>query len=222
MTIRSIVTAVLLCGVSIAWQADENYLRWDRERAEAIGKSTYVRGKVGSSWSRRGLQTDRAINYKLAATWFTPEVIRAAARMQQFTARLTEEETRELVAESSKAASTVVMVELDPNEGSGVIPSNLQVFLRAGNDAHTVRGIEMPELRKNILFQGVQRRNYDYDRLWLSFPLTLPDGQPLFGSHQTAELIVRINNQEGRVRWTVPESIRVRAQEVAAAHQDQQ
>jgi hypothetical protein len=45
------------------------------------------------------------------------------------------------------------------------------------------------------------------------FPLTTPDGQPLFrDGDDEAELVVRIYEREGRVTWPIPASIRERAQ----------
>ncbi len=52
-------------------------------------------------------------------------------------------------------------------------------------------------------------RNYDYDRFWVTFPLTREDGSALFGdADRVAQLIVRIMNKEGRVEWPVPASLR--------------
>jgi hypothetical protein len=52
---------------------------------------------------------------------------------------------------------------------------------------------------------GVKRRNYDYDRFWVVFPLQHEDGRPLFTGQDTmAELVVQIHDREGRVRWPIP------------------
>jgi len=38
-----------------------------------------------------------------------------------------------------------------------------------------------------------------------------PDGKPLFSSVDTnAELVVRINDRQGRVKWPIPASLRNR------------
>lgn len=67
----------------------------------------------------------------------------------------------------------------------------------------------MSGLRKVRALQTVEQRNYDYDRFWMVFPLTLEGGKPLLGPEVThAELVVRIYNREGSVTWPVPSSIR--------------
>jgi hypothetical protein len=56
---------------------------------------------------------------------------------------------------------------------------------------------------------GVMRRNYDYDRFWVTFPLKTSSGAPLFSpGDQEAELVVRIYDKEGHVEWPIPQSIR--------------
>ena len=50
---------------------------------ERIGRSTYQQGRLGGIRARESSDTERADNYKLAATWLTPDVIRATARLLQ-------------------------------------------------------------------------------------------------------------------------------------------
>jgi hypothetical protein len=208
-----------LCLVNAGAQASlEDYLRWSPQQTDAVGKSTYHDGKVGSRallWlgvDTRVLKTERSQNYKLRATWFTPEVIRASARNAQLRSRLTEEETKALVSEAEGAGDTILLVEIDPNQGSGVIPTDWEAFLQpkgATNLNAAVRGSERPELRKMRALQGVMQRNYDYDRFWVVFPLVHADGQPVVTREQSEiELVVRIYNREGSVTWFVPPSIR--------------
>ena len=192
--------------------AGEAYLQWSAPQADAIGRSTNENGKVGHTWDGRGLKTERAIKFKIRATWFTPEVIRASARHAQLRSRLSDNETRVLVREAENAGHTVMLVEIDPNEGSGVIPSDWEAFLQpkgaSSNSSQGVRGVDTPDLRKLQALQGVMQRNYDFDRFWIVFPLLRSDGTPLFPSTATeAELVVRIRDKEGKVRWRVPESI---------------
>src|SRR6185503_20885755 len=78
----------------------EAYLSWTDEQALRIGKSMRATGKAGSSFDFRVTHTDHAVNYKLRATWLTPEVIRAAARHEQLLNRLTDDQTRALVKEA--------------------------------------------------------------------------------------------------------------------------
>jgi hypothetical protein len=200
--------------------AHDDYLQWSLQQCDSFGKSTYHDGKVGSRmllWlgiDTRGLKTERSHNYKLRATWFTPEVIRASARNAQLRSRFTERETRALVAEAEAAGDTVIMVEIDPNQGSGVIPTDWEAFLQPKGSTDlsaAVRGVEKPDLRKLRALQGVMQRNYDYDRLWVVFPLIREDGQPLVSPEQNEiEMVVRIYNREGVVVWNVPPSIRAR------------
>ena len=218
-----IFLSLLVAGVRAQGAGDSTaYLHWSQQEAESIGKSTYHDGKVGSrvlfevlGVDTRGLKTERAQNYKIRATWFTPEVIRASARSAQLKDRLTDKETQALVAEAEAISGTVIMVELDPNEGSGVVPPDWSAFLQPkGNTSpnEAVRGVQLPDLRKSRVFQGVQQRNYDYDRFWVSFPLVRDDGNVLLGPDKNeVELVVRIYNREGTVTWLVPASIRALA-----------
>jgi len=213
-----VLSLTIVAGISAQESTQDNeYLHWPRQQAESVGKSTYHDGKVGSRlypWDTRLLKTERSQNYKLRATWFTPEVIRASARWAQLQSHLTDKETEALVSEAEAAGDTVVMVEIDPNEGSGVIPLDWEAFLqpkgKAGrNDG--VRGVEKPELRKLRGLQGVMQRNYDYDRFWVAFPLVRDDGQVLVSpTENEIELVVSIYNREGAVSWAIPASIRSR------------
>jgi hypothetical protein len=203
------VLASMWLGVAVLGQtaalpeypANDRYLSWSAERAQLIGEQAYKRGRVGGFWDGRLLKTERAYNYKLAATLFSPAVIRASARMLQIRSRLTAEQTRQLVAEAERASGTTVMVEIDPREGSGVIPLDWEAFLQPeGQPELAVRGVNVPGLRNARAFAGVLRRNYDYDRFWVVFPggadaaYAQPDVQKI-------ELVVRIYDQEGHVDW---------------------
>jgi hypothetical protein len=207
----------------------EAYLSWSAAQADLVGKSTYSDGKVGSRATLaavlgvdRGLKTERARNYKLRATWFTPEVIRASARRAQLRSRLTDDETRSLVAEAEAAGDTVILIEVDPNEGSGVIPPDWDAFLQPKGTSPqaslVVRGRENSVIRKVRALQGVMQRNYDYEQFWVVFPLIRADGQPVFPEGVVeAELVVRIYNKEGTVTWPLAQSIRERTSAIMAA-----
>ena len=190
--------------------AESVYLGWSAQQAEAIGKQAYQRGRVGGIFDTRILKTERSYNYKLAATWLTPEVVRATARLAQLRSRYSDDETRRLVHDAEAVADTVVMVEIDPREGSGVIPLDWEAFLQPKDaPARAVRGENAPALREVPALAGVLRRNYDYDRFWVKFPLRTRDGKPLFTDGDAkAELIVRILDKEGRVSWPIPKSIK--------------
>ncbi|HUE85748.1 MAG TPA: hypothetical protein VMO26_06685 [Vicinamibacterales bacterium] len=193
-------------------QVQDDWLTWSAARAQGLAKAAYVTGRVGGFFDTRVLRTERSYNYKLAATWMTPEVIRATARMTQLTERLTDAEARALVQDAADAGDTVVLVEIDPREGSGVIPNDWSAFLqpldRAGQPGPAVRGVNTPGLRQVRSLSGVLRRNYDYDRFWVVFPLVHADGTPVLPQHTVAaELIVRIHDREGSVKWPVPPSV---------------
>jgi hypothetical protein len=181
--------------------AGDQYLTWTAAEASAIGQSAYRKGRVGGRFDGRLLKTERAYNYKLAATLFTPHVIRASARILQLASRLSADATRALVAEAEAAGHIVVMIEIDPREGSGVIPPDWEAFLQPrGDTAAAVRGVNTPQLRAVKALTGVLRRNYDYDRFWMVFP-KVPE---LHTNAPTIELVVHIHDKEGRVEWPSP------------------
>ena len=204
--VAGLVTATAQGGA----QGRDAWLSWSAAQAESVGKAAYQRGRVGGIFDTRILKTERAYNYKLAATWLTPDVIRATARLAQLRSRLSDDETRALVAEAEAVGDTVVMVEIDPREGSGVIPNDWEAVLEPKDrPALGVRGTVRSELRDVKALAGVLRRNYDYDRFWVTFPLKQQDGTALFSDRDAkAELVVRIVNKEGRVDWPIPQSIR--------------
>ena len=190
----------------------EAYLSWTGDQALRIGKSMRANGKAGGSFDFRVTHTDHAINYKLRATWLTPEVIRAAARLEQIRNRLTDDQTRSLVAEAETAGDVIVMVEIDPREGSGVIPLDWRAFLQPRGQKPgspgSITGIKSPQLRGLKALSGVVRRDYDYDVFWVVFPLFEKDASLLPPATSEVELLVGIYNREGRVSWPIPEYIR--------------
>ena len=94
---KLVVAALLLLGlVARAQSPGDEWLTWSAARAEAVGKAAYVRIRVGGLFDTRVLKTERAYNYKLAATWFHADAIRATARVRQLSERLSEGEARAL------------------------------------------------------------------------------------------------------------------------------
>ena len=93
----------LLASAAIAWLAvgavligqttgeNERYLGWTTLQAESVGQQWYAKGRVGGLFDTRILKTERSDNYKLAATWITPDVVRAVARLLQLQRRQTDE-----------------------------------------------------------------------------------------------------------------------------------
>jgi hypothetical protein len=217
--LQLLMAFTVLCLLSLticAQSGDPNaYLSWTADQAEQIGKSLRTNGKVGSSWDFRVINTDHAINYKLRATLLTPEVIRAAARLEQLRNRLTKEETKQLVADAEGAGDLTILVEIDPREGSGVIPLDWRVFLQSKNyregsaGSWAITGVKRPELRKEKALAGVFKRDYNYDVFWVTFRLVDESKKPLVPSDNSEfELFVGIHAKEGRVTWKIPESVK--------------
>jgi hypothetical protein len=160
--VKVLALALLLLGAHTA----DDWLQWPAARAQGIGKAAYVKGRVGGILDTRLLKTERSYNYKLAATWMTPDVIRASARVAQLASRLTDDEAIALVAAAEKTVGTVVMVEIDPREGSGVIPNDWSAFLqpvdRHGAAGRPARGTNTPMLsgrRRRAGYQSIQRKS---------------------------------------------------------------
>ena len=215
------LASAALLGVQVeTWQQErppiprsaQSYLSWSANQVEQIGRSTRVNGRVGGIFDFRVVHTEHAYNYKLRATWLTPDVIRATARSLQFSKRLTDAQTEALVAEAEAAGDTVFLVEIDPREGSGVIPNDWTAFLQpkglSPGDSGSVIGSVVPHLRNVPALAGMFRRDYSYDVFWVVFPL-VTNSKPLFADAVTdAELVVQIYNKAGRVSWRIPDSIR--------------
>lgn len=216
MKVRKVALAWAVFATTLLGQAsDDAWLQWSAARAESTAKAAYEEGRVGGWFDTRILSTDRAYSYKLAATWMHHDVVRATARVLQLTERLSNEEAKGLVAQAEAAGAIVVMVEIDPREGSGVIPNDWSAFLQpvlaGGRSGRPVRGISAPNLRDVRALAGVRRRNYAYDRFWVTFPATHDDGAPVLSDEAShAELVVRIAGNEGRVRWPIPAAVKAR------------
>jgi len=186
------IIAIFIFSLTISAQTsvngqtqNEEYLTWTLKQAEQIGRSTIKYFRSGSSVDLRIMTQDRAFMYQVRITVFTPEVIRAAARVQQIKNRLSADETRKLVAEAEAEGDLVAMVEIDPAEGSGVVPTDWRIFLQPsgfvpGNDG-AVAGVKAPYLRTVKAFSGVNRRDYEYDVFWVIFPLTNDKNE--YGDH---------------------------------------
>lgn len=192
--------------------AGDDFLHLTLKQATTIANAERVSGQVGGSLDLRVIATDRSYNYKLRATWMTPDVIRAVARIQQITRGLSEEETRRLVADAEIPGNTIVMIELHGREGSGVIPSNWVATLGAQTAASepspNVVGRNTPGLRDRPALCGAERRDYAYDVFWMVFPLQSDNGVPIFRPEdQNAELTVRIYEKVGHVHWKIPASL---------------
>ena len=200
----------------------EEYLSWNLKQAEKIGQSTVKEGRSGSSFDFRIMSQDKAFTYQVRATVFTPEVIRASARFAQITNRLNADDAQALVAEAEAAGDLVMMIEIDPAEGSGVVPLDWRVFLQPGGfvpgSDGAVAGVKAPHLRNVKVFRGVTKRDYEYDVFWVIFPLVDKNKKPIFGDAVSSfELMVGIYKKEGKMTWPISPSIRSRMKALAAA-----
>jgi len=185
--------------------SDSEYLSWDSKRVNSIAKRMRVTGDVGGSFDFRITSTDKAYNYKLRATLFTPEMIRASARHWQLRERLTDDQTRALVIEAESVVGTVVMVEIDPREGSGVIPSGWISVLKAKDSNVEVKGTVTPSLRALKALSGTAQRDYAYDVFWVVFPSVDENGRTVLPDWTSeVELVVTIYNKRGKVTWKIP------------------
>jgi hypothetical protein len=208
---KTITVCLSLASFAAQLFGQDAFLKLDAKRAREIALSTRANGQVGKSLDFRIVATDRSYNYKLRATWMTPEVIRANARLIQINQRLTDARTKALVAEAEAGRGTVILVEIDPREGSGVIPRDWLALLQPnGSDAaRSVTGANTPGLRDVQALASAARRDYSYDVFWVVFPLAAADGSPLFrASDREMELAVQIYDKTGKVRWSIPDSVR--------------
>ena len=217
--VAGLLLSFALVAAASALQVGDQYLSWTAGSAADVIEAMHENGRVGGFFDTRLLSTNRSYNYKLSATWLTPEVIRAAARLAQLEGYLSDEATEQLVSDAKAAGDTVVLVEIDPREGSGVIPLGWRAFLRPkGNEMRVVPGVSVPALRRARAMAGKLPRNYDFDRFWVVFPLHSSKGEPLFdAATPEAELVVRVYEKEGRVAWPVPASILTRTAETLSS-----
>ncbi|MEJ7861996.1 MAG: hypothetical protein WKF90_10225 [Pyrinomonadaceae bacterium] len=191
---------------------DTQFLTWDVKSALAINESWRVKGRVGGFFDTRMFDTNNSYNYKLRAILMSPEAIRAAARVEQIRSRLTDDETKKLVAEAEQE-NLIIIIEIDPREGSGVIPNDWRAFIgsRNSNANELIRGDNKSSLRNNKALQSVSKRDYDYDMFWISFPLIDKNGSPVWKVVPSElELVVGINAKEGTVVWKVTDELKLR------------
>ncbi len=191
----------------------DEFLQWDFNQAKSIALAERVSGKVGKSLDFRINSTDRSYNFKLRATWLTPKTIQALARLSQIAQALSNAETREMIAAGMSSGDIIIQVEIDPREGSGIIPSDWVALLgpRRADSAspRVVRGLNSPKLRELPSLAAVPPRDYSWELFWLVFTSKAEDGQPLFSpSDSEAELAVRIQGKVGKVMLPIPKPLR--------------
>lgn len=201
-------------GISQTAINDESYSSLNAEQIKKIGETWRVKGRVGGFFDTRIRDTDKSINFKLRATLMSPEMIRAAAKFEQIRNALTDDEARALVNEAEQGDYLVVLVEVDPLEGSGVVPPDWRVILKSKNNSDNnkpIKGIEKSSLRNVKGLGGVFKRDYDYDQFWMTFPLKDNNGKPFWESvPKELELSVGIYSKVGKVSWSVSEPLQKR------------
>ncbi|HEX6732539.1 MAG TPA: hypothetical protein VF074_21150 [Pyrinomonadaceae bacterium] len=222
-TLRALTLLFLLltlCVSAFAQQTEpasqkEEYLSWTAKEATKIGRKWRVAGRVGWGHVKWELFYSGVYFYELRATLMTPEAIRAAARLEQLKRHLTDSETRELVMEAEKPDGLVAFIEINPREGSGVIPLDWQATLRpkgSQNDSPlAILGTNTPALRHVNALTRVGPRDYLYDVFWVVFPLRDKQGKLIWETPpEEIELVVVIDERRGRVSWRVNDSLRQR------------
>jgi len=219
LSIKILVLAFLLSSnlsaQSNSADSKEAYLSWNARQATKIRESWRIKGRVGGFLDTRILSTDKSFNYKLRATLMSPEAIRATARIEQINNQLSDKETNALVIAAEKIESLIVLIEIDPREGSGVVPNNWRALLKPKdaeqNSSSAVRGINRNDLREVAALKGSVNRDYDYDIFTVEFPLKDEDGDSFLKTVPAEiELTVGIYNKEGRVSWKVSEALKTR------------
>jgi hypothetical protein len=200
---KGLIWSTVLCVAAVAQGAPP--VSMSEKEAKQTLAAMRLSGQVGGSFDFRVTSTNKSYNFKLRATWITPKVAVAAGRLLELTKGMNPTDTGEVVKAAAEPNSWLLLVELDPREGSGVIPSGwFAKFGPAGNE--TLRAVGRP-----IRLEGVWKslvsafpRDYSYDVFLLEFPRTV-DGAPLLrASDPEAELQVRIESKQGRVHWKLP------------------
>lgn len=127
---------------------NSQFLTWNNKTTISKGASWLAQGRVGGFFDGRVLETNKSYNYKLRATLMAPEAIRAAARMEQLRSRLTDDETRSLVSQAEQE-NLVIIIEIDPREGSGVIPNDWRAFIHSKYSSanESIRGLSNINLK---------------------------------------------------------------------------
>ena len=134
------------------------------KRARETIAAMRVNGRVGSGFDFRVTNTDRSYNYKLRATWLTPLVFEAAGRMLESAKGMAAADVQRLLKELTPEPAHYVLVELDPREGSGVIPRDwLSRFGPKGTDGRIVVGQVVAEQGGWRTLMSAFPRDYAYD-----------------------------------------------------------
>ena len=198
-----ILGMLLAAGLAVGQSATGDFPSLTEKQARQRMADFRKNGQVGGSFDFRVTNTDRSYNYKLRATWITGEVAGAAARILMLARGYSEEKARAslLSLESSK---TYILVEIDPREGSGVIPRGWTANFgpRDSSDSQ-VPGAVLAADSAWRDFLSAFPRDYAYDVFFIEFPVNM-QGAALTSSNTEVELTVRIYDKVGKVRWRIP------------------
>jgi hypothetical protein len=211
----TLILFLCLSSASIAQQSqNQDYLSWTSRQAFNIGTKWRVAGRVG--WgSRSNPFSSENCFYDVRATLMTAEAIRAAARLEQLRRHFTDAETQELVMEAEKIDGLVAIIEINPREGSGIIPLTWHAILQPKGAKEgsplSILGINRPDLRQFRALTTVAPRNYDYDVFWVVFPMKDREGKSIWETPpETIEIVINIGEKHGRMSWRVNDSLRQR------------
>jgi len=205
---RLIALSLALALPAVAGFNETLYRSLSEKQARNLINSARVSGRVGGAFDLRITGTDRSFNYKLRATWITQDVVSALARVLVAAKGVPEE----------KALSTLraldgdwyyFLLELDPREGSGVIPNDwVARFGPQAQPSRAIIGEILPETETWNLIAGAFPRDYAYDVFLVRVAKKTGDHRTLETNDTKAELTVGIYNKVGHVHWLVPEDRR--------------
>jgi hypothetical protein len=91
---KGFMLAICLMAWNSAWS---QVGLMNENEARQIIKSMRMSGKVGGSLDLRISSTDRSYNYKLRATWLTPQVLQAAGRLLEISKGLDHAEVERII-----------------------------------------------------------------------------------------------------------------------------
>jgi hypothetical protein len=175
------------------------FLRWSEADARRVVQGARQTGTAGSRlWDGRVKDTHRSSRYKVRAILWTPRALRAAARLVQLRERLSNAETLALLAAVESRPLHVASIEIDPIEGSGVLPHDETRFFlqRPGDESASVRAVEATDITGLPLFHKFEKRDWAYELLVTAFPRALESGEPLAAAGAAAlELVVEIGGK---------------------------
>ena len=196
---------LLLLGRIVGAQIDESLLgSLSNKKAVSILESERSNGRVGGAWDFRVTNTDRSFNYKLRATPISARVATALAHLLVNAKGIQPSEARATVSSLLEGGYYYLMIELDPREGSGVIPSDWTA--RLGNEKNSESGHICEKLPDTGPWAQIIRafpRDYAYDA-FLVRVARVDGGKPIITSGLPVELRVHIENKSGTVRWNTP------------------